>query len=134
MSQINPKSQIVPIEDSLFCKLYIETGETGGKIIRPTTARQETFMANVVSVGPGKTIDYAEDGMPVHAPMQIHPGEDIIFHRFHGESLEIDGFKYLVLREGDVLAKMNRPKEDTYLKFAKFGDADEATVVTANIF
>lgn len=120
---------IEPFEDQVFCRMYAQSDRMTAKsrIIIPGTAREEIFLANVVKVGPGKTFDYTEDMEPMHEPMRIAPGMDIVFLRFHGERIQIEESLYVILKQGDILARLTIPEEEKgkLFRWAKIGEDGE---------
>ena len=122
-----PGSEVEPYEDSLFCRMYQETGQTTGRIIIPDAARKRVFFAHVLKVGPGKTIDVDKEGEPIRMPMKVEKGDDVLFMRYHGEEIEIDGEYYLTMKDADVLAKikMAKPAPNDFFIFAKDGAYDD---------
>jgi len=131
-----PTAEIEPLEDNLFCRMYAPSGiwKAGSKLIVPDTAREEVFVAKVLKVGPGKTIDIYKDGTRERLPMQVVEGDDILYFRYRGERLSIDGQLYVTLSSTDVIAKIRVPEEtrEEYFKFAGIGD-DPGTIGQAKL-
>ena len=100
-------------EDLIFARMYQPTGYRGRKstIVIPDSARKISFLACVETVGPGRTVDVGEHGVPIRLPMRYRQGDRILFSRYHGEQLEIEGFLYILLRQDDVLARLEVPQE-----------------------
>ena len=124
-----PEGTIIePSDDSLFCKMYAQTevSRPGSNIVVPQSAREEVFFAQVVKVGPGAPIDIDKNGNTIRRPMAYNPGDDIFFIRFRGERLQIGDFYYVLLGEGDVLARIAIPEKlkGTYVRFAEYGIDD----------
>ena len=71
---------------------------TKGGIIIPDTVKEKPTKGSVVAVGPG----IYQNGILI--PTTVKEGEEIIFNKFAGAEIEIDGHKYLVLRESDITA------------------------------
>lgn len=103
-----PSATVNPVDDAIFCQMYKQTGKwkPGSRLIIPDTAREEIFFAKVVSIGDGKIIDMDENGECYHKPAIVQPGDWIIFARYHGERVQIADELFLILREGDVLARI----------------------------
>jgi chaperonin GroES len=118
-------SKFLPQQDELWCRMYVET-ETiaGSKLIKPDVSRRACFMARVESVGPGKLIDINEGGNPIRMTMTYEPGDDILFSRFHGEPVNIGEEQFIVLKQNDVLGKVEIPKklQNKTFKLAVAGD------------
>jgi co-chaperonin GroES (HSP10) len=113
--------------------MYAQTGKTLGRIIIPDTAKEEVFFAQVVKAGPGKVADVDDKGQAIRMPMHVGPGDNILFMRYHGERLEIDGSYYLLLRQDDVLSKIKMPKPapNEYFVFASTGVYDDESLKKA---
>lgn len=127
-----------PIGDTLYCQMFMQTERwrEDSVLIIPDIAKEEVFIAKVLSVGPGKIIEYdtrqetPANERAMRMPVQVAPGDVIVFARYHGERLEIDGAYYLILREDDVLGKIIVPEEKIagYLRPWKIGQNDDALV------
>jgi len=118
-----PGTEVEPFDDAILCRMYEQTGKTLGNIIIPDTAKEEVFFAQVIKVGPGAVDGIDGNGNIVRMPMHMAPGDNILFMRYHGERLEIDGNYYLILRQDDVLSKitMPEPAPNDYFIFAQTG-------------
>lgn len=88
-----------PLDDGVvIMQLEAEEKTTGG-IILPDTAKEKPQMGKVVAVGPGKTLDNGK-----LMPMSVKKGVKVIYGKYVGNDVEIDGEKYVVLKESDILA------------------------------
>ncbi len=72
---------------------------TAGGIVLPETAKEKPQKGTVLSVGPG---DRDEDGERI--PMDVTPGETVLYAKYAGTEIKIDGKKLLILKESDLLA------------------------------
>jgi chaperonin GroES len=72
--------------------------KTAGGIILPDTAKEKPQQGKVIAVGPGKK---TEDGKMV--PMDVKTGDTILFGKYSGSEIKIEGYEYLIMREDDVL-------------------------------
>ena len=72
---------------------------TGGGILLPETAKEKPQRGIVLSVGPGDRDDNGK-----HIEMDVKEGETVLFAKYGGTEIKIDGKKYLILRESDLLA------------------------------
>ena len=87
-----------PLHDRVLVR-RLEEGETKrGSIIIPDSAKEKPQQAEVVSVGTGKVL---EDGERV--PLIVEAGNRILFGKYSGSDVKIDGEEYLILREDDIL-------------------------------
>ena len=87
-----------PLHDRLLVKRMNEEKTTKGGIIIPDSAKEKPLEAEVVSIGNGKIL---EDGKV--RPMDIKAGDKILFSKYAGTEIKIEGEEYLILREEDVL-------------------------------
>lgn len=134
-----PSAEVEPIDDAILCQMYRQTGKwkPGSKIIIPETGREEIFFAQVISVGEGKIVDFNEDGTPFRKPMGVEEEDWIVFARYHGERLQVADELYLLLREGDVLAKIDMGEDaEEYLVPWRLGSSegeDDAPLAKAQV-
>ncbi|MBS1984382.1 MAG: co-chaperone GroES [Bdellovibrionales bacterium] len=90
---------IRPLHDRLIVKRLAEEEKTKGGIIIPDTAKEKPLEATVIAVGHGRIL---EDGKV--RPMDVKAGDKILFGKYAGTEIKIDGEEHLILREDDVLA------------------------------
>jgi chaperonin GroES len=91
-----------PLGDRLIVETVEEEQTTIGGIVLPDTALEKPQRGNVVAAGPGAR--NAETGDRI--PMDIEEGDLVVFSKYGGTEIRIDGSDYLILRESDVLAKV----------------------------
>ena len=91
--------KIKPLQDRLVIKRIEEEEKTKGGIIIPDSAKEKPQEGRVVAVGDGKTLDSGQK-----APLTVKPGDKILFGKYSGTEIKIDGEEHLILREEDVLA------------------------------
>ena len=87
-----------PLNDRILVKRVEEKATTKGGIIIPDSAKEKPAEGKVVSVGNGKM---NEDGKRM--PVEIQEGDSILFGKYSGTEVKIDGEEYLIMREDDVL-------------------------------
>jgi chaperonin GroES len=88
-----------PLGDRILVKrLEDETEKTTGGIIIPDTAKEKPQRGKVVSLGEGKR---TEEGNIL--PMRLKKGQEILFGKYSGNEVKIDGKEYIIMREDDVL-------------------------------
>ena len=94
-----------PLSNHLFLEPLEEEKTTKSGIVIPDTAEKEKpIMGRVVEIGPGKLTTTA-DGLPgVRLPMSVKKGDKVLFKKYGPDELEIEGKKYLVGDEDDILA------------------------------
>ena len=92
--------KIRPLQDRVIVKrIEDEAEKTKGGIIIPDTAKEKPQRAKVVAVGAGKMDDSGK-----RIPLDVKSGDRILFGKYSGNEVKIDGEDYLTLREEDVLA------------------------------
>ena len=90
---------VKPLEDRVVVKPSTEEERTRGGIVLPDTAKERPQEGEVIAVGPGKLLDSGE-----RAPMDVKPGDKVIFAKYGGTEIKIDGEEYMILRQSDILA------------------------------
>lgn len=90
--------KIRPLHDRVIVKRLEEKEKTKGGIIIPDTAREKPMEGKVIAVGPGKVL---ESGTKVS--MNVKKGDRILFGKYAGSEIEIDGEEHLIMREDDIL-------------------------------
>jgi len=91
--------KIRPLHDRVLVKRLKEQEVTKGGIIIPDTAKEKPVEGEVVAVGSGRVM---EDGK-IRAP-DVKPKDRILFGKYSGSDVKIDGEEHLILREDDILA------------------------------
>ncbi|MFW6456790.1 MAG: co-chaperone GroES [Planctomycetota bacterium] len=94
-------TSIRPLDDRVVIERTESEDKTAGGIYLPDTAKEKPQRGNVVAVGPGKTLDSGE-----RAQMSVEPGDTILFAKFGGTEVEVGGRELIILRESDLLAKV----------------------------
>ncbi len=87
-----------PLQDRILVQRVEEETTTRGGIIIPDTAKEKPIEGKVIAVGKGKTGD---DGKRI--ALEIKKGDKILFSKYGGTEVKIDGEEYLIMREDDVL-------------------------------
>jgi len=90
--------KIRPLNDRLLVKRLKEEEKTAGGIIIPDSAKEKPAEGEVMAVGPGKSNDKGE-----RIAMQVKAGDRVLFSKYSGTDVKIDGEDFLVMREDDVL-------------------------------
>ena len=90
--------KIRPLQDRLLVKRIAEEEKTKGGIIIPDTAKEKPQEGKVIAVGKGKVND---DGKLI--PLQVKVGERILFGKYSGSEIKLDGEEHLIMREEDIL-------------------------------
>jgi chaperonin GroES len=88
-----------PLNDRIVVKAVTPEERTAGGIILPDSAQEKPQEAEVVAVGPGKTLD---NGKTV--AVEVKPGDRIIYAKYGGTEIKLGAQEYVILRQDDVLA------------------------------
>ncbi|MGH7813377.1 MAG: co-chaperone GroES [Candidatus Binataceae bacterium] len=90
--------KIRPLGDRILIKRIKEEERTKGGIIIPDTAKEKPQEGKVVAVGKGK---YSDEGKLI--PIEVKAGDKILFGKYSGSEVKLDGEEHLILREDDIL-------------------------------
>ena len=90
-------TKIRPLHDRVIVKRIEEVEKTKGGIIIPDTAKEKPQEGRVVAVGPGKL----KEGEVI--PLDVKTGDKILFGKYSGAEIKLDGEEHLILREDDIL-------------------------------
>ncbi len=93
--------KIRPLEDRVVVEPMDPEERTAGGIVLPDTAKEKPQRGSVRSIGPGKLLESGERGS-----MSVAVGDEVIFSKYAGSDIEIDGKELKILRESDILAKV----------------------------
>jgi chaperonin GroES len=91
--------KVRPLQDRLLVQRIEEEEKTKGGIIIPDTAKEKPQEGRIIAVGPGKTSD---DGKLI--PLSVKSGDRILFGKYSGTEIQLEGEEHLIIREDDVLA------------------------------
>jgi chaperonin GroES len=90
-----------PLQDRIIVKRLEEETKTAGGIFIPETAKEKPQKGEVIAVGKGKK---TEDGKVL--PVDVKKGDKVLFGKYAGTEIKIDGEEYLIMREDDILGIM----------------------------
>lgn len=90
--------KIRPLNDRLLVKRLKEEEMTAGGIIIPDSAKEKPAEGDVVAVGPGKVADNGE-----RVALQVKEGDMVLFSKYGGTDVRLDGEDFLIMREDDIL-------------------------------
>jgi chaperonin GroES len=93
--------KIRPLDDRVVVEPLEAEDKSAGGILLPDTAKQKPQRGRVVAVGPGKMQDNGQ-----RAALSVAKGDEVIYGRYSGSDLEVDGKEIKIMREGDILAKV----------------------------
>ncbi len=94
---------VKPLDDRVLVKQSDAEEMTAGGIVLPDTAREKPQQGKVIAAGPGKLLDSGERGK-----MSLKKGDQIFYGKYAGTEIKIDGEDYVILRESDVLAIVDK--------------------------
>jgi chaperonin GroES len=95
--------KVRPLHDRILVRRVAEEEKTKGGIIIPDTAKEKPAEGEVIAVGAGKANDKGE----IRA-LQVKKGDRILFGKYTGNDIKIDGVDHLILREDDVLGVIEK--------------------------
>lgn len=95
-------SKVKPLADRVLVEAAAAEETTKGGIIIPDTAKEKPQRGKVVAVGQGRV---AEDGKVT--PLSVKAGDEILYGKYSGTELSLDGKDYLIMRESDIYAVLN---------------------------
>ena len=87
-----------PLHDRVVVKRVEEEGKTKGGIIIPDTAKEKPMEGEIVAVGPG-----ARDEKGTLVPLDVKKGDRILFGKWSGTEIKLDGVEYLIMKESDIM-------------------------------
>ena len=87
-----------PLGDRVIIKNMEAEETTKGGIILASAAKEKPLMAEVIAVGPGGLVDGKE------VKMQVKPGEKVIYSKYAGTEVKMDGEEYIIVKQSDILA------------------------------
>ena len=93
--------KLKPLGDRLIVRAIEEEETTASGIVLPDTAKEKPQRGKVLAVGDGKLTDENE-----RVPLDVSEGDEVLYSKYGGTEISVDGEDLLVLRESDVLAKV----------------------------
>jgi chaperonin GroES len=93
--------RVRPLDDRVVVEPLEAEDKTAGGILLPDTAKQKPQRGRVLAVGPGKLRDSGE-----RATLNVVKGDEVLFGKYAGNDIEVDGREIKILRETDILAKI----------------------------
>ena len=90
---------IKPLADRVVIKVIDDAQQTSGGIFIPDSAKEKPQKGEVVAVGAGKTLDSGEK-----EPMEVKVGDVVLFAKYSGTEIKLDGEEYIIISVNDILA------------------------------
>jgi len=91
--------KIEPLEDRVVVQPLEAEDVTKGGIVLPDTAKEKPQQGKVIAVGPGKMLESGERAKPA-----VKKGDTVVYAKYGGTEIDVDGEEYMILRESDLLA------------------------------
>ena len=95
------KINLRPLDDRVVVEPLEPEETTAGGIVLPDNAKEKPQRGKVLAVGPGRLLDSGKRG-----ELSISVGDEVIFGKYGGSEVDVDGEEYKILRESDILAKV----------------------------
>lgn len=95
--------KIKPLNDRVLILRIEEEAKTAGGIIIPDTAKEKPQEGKVIAAGPGKLNDKGE-----RIAMAVKDGDTVLFGKYSGSEVKIDGVEHLIMREDDILGILDK--------------------------
>jgi chaperonin GroES len=96
-------TNIRPLHDRVIVRRIEETEQVRGGIIIPDTAKEKPQEGEIIAVGEGK---YRDDG--TRQALDVKPGDRVLFGKYSGSEIKIDGEEFLIMREDEILGVIER--------------------------
>ena len=90
--------QVRPLHDRVHVKRFLEEEKSKGGIIIPDTAKEKPIQGEIMAVGTGRI---ADDGKV--RPLEVKKGDKVLFGKYSGTEIKIEGEEFLMMREEDIL-------------------------------
>ena len=95
--------KLEPLDDRIVVEQMEAETKTKGGIVLPDTAKEKPQKGKVVAVGQGKLLDSGKRGA-----MSVKKGDEVYYGKYSGTEIKIDGDDYVILRESDILAVIEK--------------------------
>ena len=95
--------KLVPLDDRVVIKQSEAEEKSMGGIILPDAAKEKPQRGKIIAVGPGKILDNGKRG-----EMNVKKGDEVLYAKYSGNEIEIDGEKLVILHEGDILGVIEK--------------------------
>ena len=97
------KTKFRPLDDRILVEVADAEEVTAGGIVLPDTAQEKPQRGKIIATGPGKLLDSGERG-----ELEVNVGDEVYYGKYSGTEVEMDGEKYVILRESDILAVVDK--------------------------
>jgi chaperonin GroES len=103
-----------PLHDRVLVRRIEEAETVRGGIIIPDTAKEKPQEGEAIAVGNGKLLDSGQ-----RVPLDVKPGDRVLFGKYGGNEIKLDGEDYLILREDEILAVLEKGEDKSDKKGKK---------------
>ena len=97
------KLNLKPLDDRIVVEQSAAEEKTAGGIVLPDTAKEKPQRGKVLAAGPGRLLDSGERGK-----LSVKVGDEVFYGKYAGSDIEVNGSKFVILKENDVLAIIDR--------------------------
>ena len=95
------KLSLRPLDDRVVIEPFEAEERTAGGIVLPDAAKEKPQRGKIIAVGPGRMLDSGERGK-----LNVAVGDEVIYGKYSGTEIEVNGKDVKIMREGDILAKV----------------------------
>ena len=95
--------KLAPLDDRVVIKQSEAEEKSAGGIILPDAAKEKPQKGKIIAVGPGKILENGKRG-----EMNVKKGDEVLYAKYTGNEIEIDGENYVILHEGDILGVIEK--------------------------
>ena len=95
------KIKVRPLDDRVIVETMAAEEKTAGGLVLPDSAQEKPQRGKVVAVGPGRLLDNGERGQ-----LSVAVGDEVIYGKYGGMDIEVNGEEVKIVRESDILAKV----------------------------
>jgi chaperonin GroES len=95
--------KLIPLEDRVVVKPQEAESKTAGGIVLPDTAKEKPLLGKVIATGPGKLDDNGK-----RIAMSVKKNDTVLFGKYSGSDVELDGEEYKILRESEILGVIEK--------------------------
>jgi chaperonin GroES len=95
--------KLAPLDDRVVIKQSEAEEKSAGGIILPDASKEKPQKGKIIAVGPGKILENGKRG-----EMNVKKGDEVLYAKYTGNEIEIDGENYVILHEGDILGVIEK--------------------------
>lgn len=97
------KAKVKPLDDRVLVQQSEAEDRTAGGIVLPETAKEKPQRGKVIAIGTGKLLDSGQRGK-----MSVAVGDEVFYGKYAGSDVEVNGDKFVILKESDILAVIEK--------------------------